>query len=57
VMVIHVIVSSRYLTRRKPVTNTIIALMADICSTFIDAKIQNNLYSNVLLPDFLLFLQ
>ena len=31
--------------------------MADISNTFIDAKIQNNLYSNVLLLNFLLFLQ
>ena len=34
VMVIQVIVSSRYLTRRKPVTNTIIALTAEILKYF-----------------------
>ena len=55
-MVIHVIVSSRYFTKRKPITKTRIALTADICNTFINAKVQNNLRTNRLVFNFLVFL-
>lgn len=56
VMVNHVIAPWLYFTKRNPVTAIRIALIADICSTFMATKIQNNLYSKALLVNYLLLL-